>query len=504
VPDAVVVSRARRLRARAVLVLAGALLGAAASTGAPSAARPPAPTDATRLDATGSGAVGGVGAGVGRTAVDVTATTAHARIALYQQAVSVLPGGARAEVPADALAVFLPGTRVPDPAAAVLAGALGATPTTVAALGPRAATDAAGAQRTWLATGDVPGTGGPYEELARAALLDLHSLTVGEGVVVAGWSEKWRYVWPRDSSFVAVALARTGHVEDALDVLDFLARVQEADGSFEARYLPDGSGPPDGRGLQTDGTGWAMWAAGLVLAEVPGDRRAATAERLAPLVERSAGRALALVAGGLPPASPDYWEVPEDEVTLGTAAPLVAGLEQAAVVLDAAGRPGPGADAAAGAGRARQAVVDAFGPTGYGRYATRGVPDAASAFVLTPFWSTAPHEGAAAWRGSVTSMLRPAAGLAPGGAWRRDGVSWTPQTTLYAWVAAEQGDVAGARRWLDVVDRHRTSSGAIPEKVLADGSPAAVAPLGWSAACVLLAIDALEHASTEPVPRRGT
>ena len=30
------------------------------------------------------------------------------------------------------------------------------------------------------------------------------------------------------------------------------------------------------------------------------------------------------------------------------------------------------------------------------------------------------------------------------------------------------------------------------EKVLADGSPAAVAPLGWSAACVLLALDALD------------
>jgi len=483
VPDAVVVSRARRLRARAVLVLTAALLATTAASGSAGRA-----ADAPPAAGAAAGAVGGPGAGVGP-----AGGLEHAQIPLYQQAVSVLPDGARGEVPADALAVYLPGTRVPDPAAAVLAAALGSTPATTDPLGPAAAAHAAAEQRTWLAAGDVPGQGGPHEQLARAALLDLHSLTVGDGVVVAGWSEDWRYVWPRDSSFVAVALARTGHVDDALEVLGFLDRVQAPDGSFQARYLPDGSGPPDRRGVQTDGTGWAMWSAGLVLAEVDDARRPEVARRLAPLVERSAGHALRLVADGLPPASPDYWEVAEKDVTLGTAAPLVAGLEQAAVVLAAAGRPVPAAAAAAGAAAARQAVVDAFAPTGYGRYTTRALPDAASAFVLAPFWGRAPVDGAAAWRASVPSMLRPAAGLAPGAGWRRDGVTWTPQTTLYAWVAAEQGDVTAATRWLDVVDAHRTPSGAIPEKLLADGAPAAVAPLGWSAACVLLAIDALDH-----------
>jgi len=481
VSDTAVDHRARRMRARAVLVLTALVLAAGAQ------AAPPRGETVASTGAAGSGAAGGVGAGVGD-------ATAHAQIPLYQQAVSVLPDGARAEVPPDALAAYLPGTRVPDPAAAVLATALGATPTTTTELGTRAAATAAAEQLAWLASGDVPGAGGPYEQLARAALLDLHSLTVADGVVVAGWSEKWRYVWPRDSSFVAVALARTGHVDDALEVLDFLGRVQDADGAFEARYLPDGSGPPDDRGVQSDGTGWAMWAAGLVLAEVDDARRASTAARLAPLVDRSARHALRLVADGLPPASPDYWEVTEKDVTLGTAAPLVAGLEQAAVVLDAAGQPEAADAAATGAAAARQAVVDAFGPTGYGRYATRSVPDAAAAFVLPPFWAHAPDDGVAAWEASVPSMLRPAAGLAPGAGWRRDGVSWTPQTTLYAWVAAEQGQAVTASRWLDVVDTHRTASGAIPEKLLADGSPAAVAPLGWSAACVLLAIDALAPA----------
>lgn len=484
VRDTVVVNRPRRPRARTGVVLAAALVTVAAGGAVPVAA---APADATTP--VGAGAAAGVGRGV-----VVPADAAHAQIPLYQQAVAVLPDGRRSGVPADAVPLYLPGTRVADPAAAVLASALGATPTTSVHVGPAAAAAAAAEQQAWLAAGRVPGAGGPHEELARAALLDLHSLTVADGVVVAGWSPQWRYVWPRDSAFVAVALARTGHVDDALAVLGFLDRVQEPDGSFHARYRPDGSGPPDDRGLQTDGTGWAMWAAGLVLAEVDAADRATVAQRLAPLVERSARRALDLVADGLPPASPDYWEVAEQEVTLGTAAPLVAGLEQAAVVLDAAGLSDAARAAAAGAARARGAVVDAFGPTGYGRYATRTVPDAASAFVLSPFWTRQPAGALDAWRASVPSMRRPADGLAPGGAWRRDGVSWTPQTTLYAWVAAEQGDVARATHWLDVVRRNRTASGAIPEKILADGAPAAVAPLGWSAACVLLAVDALDDA----------
>jgi GH15 family glucan-1,4-alpha-glucosidase len=63
---------------------------------------------------------------------------------------------------------------------------------------------------------------------------------------------------------------------------------------------------------------------------------------------------------------------------------------------------------------------------------------------------------------------------------------------LYAWVAAEAGATDLADGWLAFLDSHRTPSGSLPEKVLADGSPAAVAPLGWSAACALLALDALD------------
>jgi glucoamylase len=418
----------------------------------------------------------------------------YASIPLYLDGVTTLPGGGRAPLAAGTDVTFLAGTHVVDPAATTLARAVAGQAGTGSDPTAHAAATLADRQRAWLASGTVPGTGGPYEDMARSALLDLHALVLPGGAAVAGWSEKWQYVWPRDASFVAVALARTGHVDDALQILGFLDRVQSPDGSFQARYLPDGSGPPDDRGVQTDGTGWALWAAGLVVDEIADPAaRAAAVERLHPLVARSARHTIELVGhGGLPPASPDYWEVPEDTLTLGTVAPLVAGLQQASRLLALADDDALAARAFDASIRTKVAMIRAFGPTGFTRYATGGHADASTAFLLPPFLGSAVPGAEQAWRASAVAMVRPANGLAPGAGWRDDGVSWTPQTSLYAWVAAEGGDTALADGWLTFLDTHRTASGSLPEKVLADGSPAAVAPLGWSAACVLLALDALD------------
>lgn len=355
--------------------------------------------------------------------------------------------------------------------------------------------DLAAGQRAWLAAGTVPGADGPYADMVTDALLDLRTLLLDDGATVAAWTERWRYVWPRDAAFVAVALARTGHVDDALDVLGFLDRVQGADGSFEARYLPDGSGTPDDRAPQTDGTGWALWATAEVLDATPPDDRAAAAEDLRGLVERSTDRAVALTADdGLPPASPDYWEVAEDELTLGTAAPLLAGLEAAPGLLALLGEDDAAAGAREAADRTRAAVEAAFGD-GYGRYASTSgtLPDAAVAFTLPPFQPEALDGAADAWEASQAAMARPAGGLAPGAGWKQDGISWTPQTSLYALTAAANDRPDEARARLDWLDAHRTALGALPEKVLADGSPAAVAPLAWTAANVVLAVDALDR-----------
>ncbi|TRW45384.1 glycoside hydrolase family 15 protein [Georgenia yuyongxinii] len=424
----------------------------------------------------------------------------EAFIDLYLDGVHLQADGTVADVRARRPATYLHGSRVlaadaDDPAAQALARE----------------------QRDWLAAGTLPGAGTRYEGLVESALLDIRTLTgaafedergtpSAPGAAVAGWTDRWRYVWPRDASFVAAALARTGHPEDAVAVLGFVRDVQTDDGGFQARYLADASGVPDSRGVQLDGNGWVLWSAATVLdtIEDPVARRAALTE-LRPLVDRSVDHVLVLTdaAPHLPPPSSDYWEVREDELTLGTVAPLLAGLEHAAALYDDAGEPRRAAAAAERAAQLRSAVEEAFRPDGYTRYAGDAGPmttllggngrDAATAMLLPPF--TTPLPGAEeAWLASVEEMARPAGGVAPGAGWKRDGISWTPETTLYALVAASSGHHELAAEWLDWVSAHRTGSGAIPEKVLANGAPAAVAPLSWSSANVVLAVAALEDA----------
>jgi GH15 family glucan-1,4-alpha-glucosidase len=389
----------------------------------------------------------------------------------------------------------------------VLTAAVGATALpqrTEAAPVPRLLTDASWhtpdpeGDAAWLAAGVVPGAGGPYADMVRQGLLDLRALTADNGAVAAGPATRWNYAWPRDSAFAAVALARTGHPDDADRVLHFLADVQLDDGGFEARYLLDGAGTPDGRRRQDDGAGWTLWAVREVLDADPSASSArARAEALRPLLGAATDFVLAQTDDGdrLPDASSDYWERRETQLTLGTAAPLVAGLHAAAAVCSRLGERNRALSISRAAGGLETLVREHFAPSGFARYADPEEPsggvDAAVAFLLPPFTARADPDVLAAFDRYQVAALRPAGGLAPGSGWKQDGISWTPETALVALVAASSGRSGQARSWLDWLTAHRTSWGAIPEKVLADGSPAGPAPLGWSAAAVVLAVDAL-------------
>jgi hypothetical protein len=351
-------------------------------------------------------------------------------------------------------------------------------------------------QQAWLAAGTVPVVAGIEPDLVTAALLDLHVLSRTYGVPVAGWSPAWRNVWPRDSALAAAALARTGHRADAERILDFLGRVQPSSGVFAARYRADTGDVPDDRGVQLDGVGWALWALAEVTAAVPESDRPAFVRRHSRLLDRSTVAALAAINNpGTPlPVSADYWEVPERRPTAATAALLAAGLESAAslyAVIDADGA--RARSAAAAADRLRTVILDSFGPAGFPRRlgGRADSVDLGVSFLLPPFTSRVEPSVVTAWRQAGSAMSRPAGGLAPGGSWRRDGISWTNATATYALTAAALGETEQAKAWLSWLGRHRTAAGSFPEKVLADGSPASVAPLAWTAAAVLLTAETL-------------
>ena len=394
-------------------------------------------------------------------------------IPLNAAAVAVGPGGSLVDVAAaDAL---VPGSRV-------LAG----MPDSL---------NLAREQAAWLAEGTVPSVAGLDSDMVAVALLDLHVLSRPYGVAVAGWSEPWRYVWPRDAALVASALARTGHYADAERVVGFLQQVQPEWGLFQARYLPDGSGVPDDRGVELDGIGWALWATDQVAAELKQADRAGFLERHQRLIDRSTQAALKSIStpSALPAPSADYWEVKEKRLTLATAAVVCAGLESSARLYRMLGDLEQAYAAAAGATRLRAAINKDFGHNGYPRHlgGRSDSVDLGVDFLLPPLTSSVDQTVVRAWDRAAALMARPAGGLAPGGSWRRDGVSWTNATASRAMTAAFLGDREEALARLRWLDQHRTAAGSLPEKILPNGQPAAVSPLAWTAAAVVITADQL-------------
>lgn len=342
----------------------------------------------------------------------------------------------------------------------------------------------------WLAHARVPRVSG-LEELRTSALLDLHVLTAGLPAAVAGWSPQWRFAWPRDNAFIAVALAELGHLEGALAQLHFFEGIASPGQWLPARVDPWTRAVPDSRPPQFDGLAWLLWAASRLLDAGAEPERVAA---LAPLWSTLTDTVLGTLVAGVPPVSPDYWEVDESALTLGSAAATVAGLAGAAKVLQVSGDRARSELAAAAASALRSRIAADFAPD-YPRHQAAADPCASIAFLAPPVADQAtPFAGvASALAAAEVRMRRSAGGLAPGAGWRDDGISWTPETALVALAWAGLGEQGRARSLLTWLQAHRTAAGSLPEKVLYDGRPAAVAPLGWTAALCLLALRRLDQ-----------
>jgi glucoamylase len=356
------------------------------------------------------------------------------------------------------------------------------------------------ADRSWLQSGLIPGRTGPLRSMATRALLNLHLSVRPNGAVIAGWQPGWDHSWPRDSSWVAVALADTGHGADAYAILRFLQRTQQPDGWWAARYSPDGAPVNDGRPAELDADGWVPWAVWSWSTAMTASGRDVNGELsgLWPMVSAAADAAVrALTPDGLPVAAMDYWEHGE-QVSLGTAAPLLAGLRAAVAIARDLG-------AASSARSWSQAVTTladgiriGFGRYGYQHLAYDGSSgsDAAITFLGPPFEDQNAAVDQAATQ-AMKSLALPNGGLLPGLAWAGNKTAaWTAETAFFALFSAETGAHQTASRILSWLAAHRTKLGTLPEMVNAHGAPASVAPLAWTDAVVLLAL----LAQTHPLP----
>jgi hypothetical protein len=141
--------------------------------------------------------------------------------------------------------------------------------------------------------------------------------------------------------------------------------------------------------------------------------------------------------------------------------------------------------AARAASGLRRLIRSEFGPD-YERHGHSGGLDAGVAMLMPPFAALDDDAAERAWARYPVLALRSAGGLAPGVEWKSDGVSWTPETAMVAYTAAASGHPLEAEHWMTWLDRHCTTWGSLPEKVLPDGRPAGPAPLAWTAALVVL------------------
>jgi len=376
----------------------------------------------------------------------------------------------------------------------------GATdPVTVPANDPGALRQIA-ESKNWLESGTIPGAPGEQRDTAERALLSMRALLQTNGAFAAAWYSIWKYSWPRDSSFVSAAFAHTGHSEEAYQILTFNASTQRADGTWEARTTLDGAGPPDGRQWQLDANGWVPWAAWQWYQTAPRQDRTKRLILLYPMIDRAANYAAnSLDDSGLPPASPDYWELGTATANIGTAAPLLAGLNAAADLAHQLGLRDDAARWATAARRLSNAIAEHFGPLGYER-TVDGLHgrDSAATFMAPPF-NKAPQDLPQALDETYQALLRPNGGLVPGNDpgmnWGDN--AWTPETAFFALAWSGIGEQEKSRAVLDWVISKRNILGELPEQIDSAGNPASVVPLGWTDAIVVMSLIQLDG---KPLP----
>lgn len=288
----------------------------------------------------------------------------------------------------------------------------------------------------WLAGARPLGAEAPAwaRRLYRRSLLVLHALTdQRSGAVVAGARAGWSYVWPRDASTVAIALAAAGYRGEARRIMRFLEGLGIG---AAARFEPSGI-PVDGRAAQGDAAGWIGAAAR---------------------------------AAGLPSRSVRHgWRGLDDYQENG------------------------GGDFLGNAIASGSPQVRALFETPSGALARRaGDPssglDSAAAWAVRPF----PHP--ALFPLVRHTLLRLAArsgrfGIVPSENWDGGVDPWTAPTAWTAWSLAALGERQAALHLMTELRRAATPGDLLPERVDArTGIPTSTTPLAWSHAFAILAL----------------
>lgn len=298
------------------------------------------------------------------------------------------------------------------------------------------APDAVRADPGWLATARPLGASAPAwaRQMYRRSLLVLHALTDERtGAVEAGARKGWNYVWPRDASTVAIALAAAGYRGEARRIVSFL---EGLDIGSAARFQSNGT-PVEGRAAQGDAAGWI--AAAARVAGLPSTPANQHWRGLDDYQENGSGDFLGNAIVSSAPHLRRLFTTPSSEL-------------------------------------ARRADDPASGL------------DSAAAWAVRPF----PHP--ALYPLVRRTLLRLAAssgrfGIVPSEDWDGGVDPWTAPTAWTAWSLAALGERRAALHLMTELRRAATPADLLPERVnVHTGTPTSTTPLAWSHAFAVLTL----------------
>ena len=364
-------------------------------------------------------------------------------------------------------------------------------------------------------------------DLFKRSLLTIRTHSDNRGGIVAAADadimafnrDTYTYVWPRDASFVCMALDQAGYTEVTRRFFEFCCRIQTSDGYLLHKYNPDGS----------LGSSWHPWFRdGQVQLPIQEDETAIVLcalwkhfqvtqdfEFLQSMYESFLKKAAKFLCNfrepqtGLPLASYDPWEEHRGIFTYTTAC-TIAGLHAAAEISHALGHFTHSEQYQTAADEMRQALLSHLYDEETGRFFKKikrkngqtieqdRTVDASIAAVwkLGILPSSDPHiistmrqieehltvrtpiGGVARYMNDQYQAQVPPSPEVPGNPWIITTL-WNAQ--WYIEVAQSMDDLLKPQKTLEWVVAHASTTGMLPEQIHPiTGAPLSVAPLTWS------------------------
>jgi len=362
--------------------------------------------------------------------------------------------------------------------------------------------------------GDLPISENVRHVYSRSLLI-LRSMCSENGAIIASsdsdiervGGDTYDYVWPRDASWCALALAQCGYHEITRRTFNFILNVITKKGYLLHKYYPTGSFGSTWHPvpfIQIDQSGvllHALWNFYLTTGDIE-----FVSQHRRQILNLSTFLAEWRDEHKLPRPSWDLWEEREATTTYSAAA-VYAGLHAGSNLARLIGLDDYASDFDGSANEVREGILEYLYDPELGRFLRSINPRDesldASLLVINEFGVLPPQDSRIAKTVDLVEeklwVNTNIGGLAryAGDAYLRVspnliGNPWILTTLYLSMFRADAGELKKAHRLLEWATARATSTRLLPEQVNAyDGSPIGVLPLAWSHAAFILAVKKL-------------